>query len=142
MSMFSKAEAERIAAAVTEIEKQTAGEIVVAEQPVSDDYAEVRLWYALLVGFAAAALAHLLAPSLPVGAVLALQFGLGLSTWLLSRVPALLRRLLPRARAQRAVERAAQLAFLQYGVFRTRDRTGVLIFLSELEHRVVILGDE
>ncbi|MDB4986593.1 MAG: hypothetical protein JWN04_1771 [Myxococcaceae bacterium] len=142
MSMFSKAEAERIAAAVTEIEKRTAGEIVVAELPVSDDYAEVRLWYALLVGLATAALAHLLAPALSVGAVLALQFGLGLLMWLLSRVPTVLRRLLPRGRAQRAVERAAQLAFLQYGVFRTRDRTGVLIFLSELERRVVILGDE
>ena len=30
---------------------------------------------------------------------------------------------------------------LAHGVYATRDRTGVLIFLSALEHRVVILGD-
>ena len=142
MSMFSKAEADRIAAAVTEVETKTAGEIVVAERPRSDDYPEVRLLAALLVGLAAAAGAHLLWPELYVGAVLALQFGCGLLTWVLTGIGDVLRSLVPRARAEEAVARAAQLAFLEYGVFRTRDRTGVLIFLSALERRVVILGDE
>ena len=142
MSMFQKAEAERIAAVVTEIEKRTAGEIVVAERPRSDDYAEVRLLCALLVGLAAAGGAHLLWPSLYVGEVLAIQFGLGFLAWLLTSLAPVLRWVLPRGRAAQAVGHAAQLAFVEYGVFNTRDRTGVLIFLSELEHRVVVLGDE
>jgi putative membrane protein len=33
-------------------------------------------------------------------------------------------------------------AFLEEEIFRTRERTGILIFLSLFEHRVVILGDE
>jgi putative membrane protein len=142
MSLFTKAEAERIAATVTQVEKQTAGEIVVSELPSSDDYGEVRLFVAVLVGLGAAAGAHLLWPGLVVGAVLAVQFGLGLLAWLLTRLPSVLRLVVPRERAAAAVQRAAQLAFLEHGVFGTRDRTGVLIFLSELEHRVVILGDE
>jgi putative membrane protein len=35
----------------------------------------------------------------------------------------------------------AERAFLEEEVFRTRDRTGILVFLSLFEHRVVVLGD-
>jgi putative membrane protein len=54
----------------------------------------------------------------------------------------LLRLLLPPRRVERAITRAAELAFFEHAVFATRERTGVLIFLSALEHRVIILGDE
>jgi putative membrane protein len=142
MSMFSKAEAERVAAVVGEVEQRTAGEIVVAEVPTSDDYGEVRLFAAVVLGLLAAAGTHVGWPALPVGAVLAIQFGAGVVAWLISGLSPVLRAMLPRGRAEHAVARAAELAFLEHGLFATRDRTGVLIFLSELEHRVVILGDK
>ncbi len=41
---------------------------------------------------------------------------------------------------RRVAQRAAQ-AFLEEEVFDTRDRTGILIFLGLLEHKVVVLGD-
>jgi putative membrane protein len=56
--------------------------------------------------------------------------------------PPLLRRILPAWRTQAEVVRRAGQEFVQHGVFETRQRTGVLIMLSELEHRVVILGDK
>jgi putative membrane protein len=62
--------------------------------------------------------------------------------WFVAAQPALLRQLLPAVHAQRAVESRAQCAFLDHQVSRTRERTGVLIFVSELEHEVVMLGDE
>jgi putative membrane protein len=37
--------------------------------------------------------------------------------------------------------RRAAVAFLEQEVFRTRDRTGILLFLSLFEHRVVLLAD-
>ncbi len=40
----------------------------------------------------------------------------------------------------RVYKRAMQ-AFLEKEVFKTKNRTGVLIFISLLEHRVVVLGD-
>jgi putative membrane protein len=85
---------------------------------------------------------HLLYPGLPAVWLLWLQFGAAGAAWLLSGLPPVLRRLIPRRRAQVSVERSAELAFLEQGVFATRARTGVLILLSELEHRVAILGDE
>jgi putative membrane protein len=39
------------------------------------------------------------------------------------------------------VRNRAKQAFLDHGVTETRDRSGVLIFLSELEHQVQILAD-
>ena len=37
--------------------------------------------------------------------------------------------------------RRAEVAFLEQEVFKTRDRTGILLFLSLFEHRAVVLGD-
>jgi putative membrane protein len=37
--------------------------------------------------------------------------------------------------------RRAAVAFVEQEVFRTRDRTGILLFLSLFEHRVVLLAD-
>jgi putative membrane protein len=56
-------------------------------------------------------------------------------------VPALRRGLAgPDAIAERVHQRATR-AFLEEEVFRTRDRTGILIFVSMFEHRVVVLAD-
>jgi putative membrane protein len=142
MSLFTKAESDRIASLIAAAERRTAGEIVVAEVARSDAYPEVRLFATLLVALLAASLAHVIWPGLHVGAVLAVQFAAGLLTFFVSGAEPLLRGLVPRGRAELAVGRAAELAFLEHAVFATRDRTGVLIFLSRLEHRVVILGDE
>jgi putative membrane protein len=49
--------------------------------------------------------------------------------------------LIPKASSHEAVERRAFELFSARGLHGTRDRTGMLILVSELEHRVVILGD-
>jgi putative membrane protein len=40
----------------------------------------------------------------------------------------------------RVAQRAAQ-AFINEEVFATRDRTGILLFLSLFEHKVIVVGD-
>jgi putative membrane protein len=142
MSLFTKPEADRVAALISEVETRTAGEIVVAEEARSDDYAEIRVFWAFGLALAASGAGHLLQPHWEAGVLLALQLAIALAVWLLSALPGVLRLLVPRGRAAEAVQKAAQLAFVEHAVFRTRDRTGVLIFLSALEHRVVILGDQ
>jgi putative membrane protein len=142
VSIFSDSERQRIADAITAVEERTAGEIVVAEVPRSDSYTDVRLVVAIVLGLGTASAVHLVWPTLALGAVLGAQLIAGIAGYGLSGIQALLRRLVPRRLSERAVGREAELSFLEHGVFRTRDRTGVLIFLSDLEHRVVILGDE
>lgn len=46
-----------------------------------------------------------------------------------------------RRRLAEAVRERAVRAFYEKGLYRTRDETGVLIFMSLLEHKVWILGD-
>ncbi len=49
--------------------------------------------------------------------------------------------LIPNAIEQQRVDERAALAFLSEEVFRTRERTGILILVSLLAHRVAVLGD-
>jgi putative membrane protein len=142
MAILNASDKQRIEAAITEAETKTAAEIVVATVARSDGYLDVRLVTALLFGFGASAALHLLLPLVGPGELFAVQIGLGLLAFFVSGLPAVLRWLVPEARKRAAVGRAAQLSFLEHAVFATRERTGVLILLSELEHNVTILGDE
>jgi putative membrane protein len=98
--------------------------------------------YAGSCALAAAALAHLVWLELPVAWLLWLELGVAAALYPLLSWSWLLRRLVPAARAARAAEQRAELEMVEHGVLSTRDRTSVLILLCELEHRVVILGDQ
>jgi putative membrane protein len=131
----------KIEATIAEIEQRTAAELVVVTAEASSSYNDVKLTYALLCALGAGAAAHFARPLWSVATILWLQLAAALLTSALCSVPAILRRIVPRAIVQEQVEQRAALAFLEHGVFATRDRTGVLILISELEHRVAILGD-
>jgi putative membrane protein len=135
-------ETKRVEQTIADVELNTAAEIVVTTLKQSEPYIDVRLWTTLAVAALSAAVAHFVEPDWSASYVLLLQFGMTVATWFVSGVPNVLRRLIPQHRSQGAAERAAELAFLEHSVFATRGRTGVLIMLSELEHKVVILGDE
>jgi putative membrane protein len=123
------------------VEQRTAGEIVVVSVPRCDDYDDARLLYGAAAAIIAAAAVHWFWPALGVVWLLWLEAGvMALGWWLLGWAP-LLRRLLPKARMDEAAQRRAREEFLEHNVFATRDRSGVLLLLSELEHEVVLLGD-
>jgi len=141
MALFSAADRQRIEAKIREVEASSASEIVVVSVERSDSYAGLRLLHGVLFGALLASVAHHLFPGLDADAVLLLQLPLWGLGWLLVGVPGLLRRLIPVAMRERAVQERAARLFTERGVFDTRDHSGVLILLSELEHEVVILGD-
>ncbi|MGH7845111.1 MAG: TPM domain-containing protein [Candidatus Binatia bacterium] len=139
---FTDEERDRIEKAVTAAEQQTSGEIVPMIVASSARYAEVELMgviAGLLIGTAAALFWHdpwgrvelqLLWPL--VGAVVG---------YLLCRIPAIKRRLIPRTRVDEAVDARALAAFTANGLHHTRMHTGILILASLLEHRVEVLAD-
>lgn len=142
MAILNSQDRTRVEAAIAQLEQRSAAEVVVAEVARSDAYLDVRFALAALFALGASAAVHTLFPLVGAGEVLALElllFALGFG---LFGAPVLLRRCLPEKRVLAAVQREAGLSFLANGVFATRERTGVLILLSELEHRVVILGDQ
>jgi putative membrane protein len=149
--LFTDAERERIRRAVEEAERQTAGEIVPYVVARSGRY-EIAAWRGGALGALLAASAALLAAWLNDG------WGLGwlYSAWAIEFVTAAggvagaalawfvrpLRRFFagPRRLAER-VDLRARAAFLEEELFATRDRTGILLFVSLFEHRIEVLGD-
>ena len=69
--------------------------------------------------------------------ILAFIIGLGAGF-----VPAALRFFVPAHRLETRVQERALRAFYEKGLYKTRDNTGVLFFISLLEHRVWLLADE
>ncbi len=150
--LLTDADLDRVRAAVAEAERRTSGEIVPYVVRASGGY-DVAVWRGAALG-AALAGALLLA----VGA---LYDGWGLS-WLYSAwategamlgggtlaavavwlVDPLRRLLAGGALLDETVHRRAAQAFADEEVFATRDRTGILLFVSLLEHRIEVVGDK
>jgi putative membrane protein len=59
-----------------------------------------------------------------------------------SFIPFVKRNTIPRFLRDGAVHEAAQANFLTHGIHLTRERTGILIYISLLEHQVEILADQ
>jgi putative membrane protein len=141
MSLFSEADCRRIEEAVGALEKKSATELVVAIVPRSTDYWQARLVVAIAWSLAAAHAVLQFRPHIAPFVAILLEVPIGVATFVLFGRGALARLLIPRGAASASVERRALELFAARGLTRTRDRTGMLILVSELERRVVILGD-
>jgi putative membrane protein len=142
MAVFNEEEVARIEAAIAELESKSAGEVVVVSTRRCGRYLGERLAFAAIFGFTAALVLHAAMPALSAAWVLFAELAAASLAFLLAYVPLVLRTIVGRKEIERVVGEAALRAFAERGIFDTRDRTGVLVFLSELEHRVVILGDK
>lgn len=136
-----------VEAAVREAEEASGGEIVPYVVDASDAYPgaawTAAAWGAVAAPLAAAGLVEWLEPwgGWPLWMTLPAFAGAG-AGFLAGRWIEPLRRLVvPAPVAERRVGQRAAAAFLDEEVFLTRDRTGVLIFVSLFEHRVVVLAD-
>ncbi len=148
---FTKDDQERIRKAVAEAEGHTSGEIVPYIMPRSAHY-EVAVWRGGSMAAAVALLIALLLVRFYEGwglawlytawgpAFVAVVAGV-LGSLLAAYVPALKRFLAGNARLARTVHRRAMQAFVEEEVFATRDRTGILLFVSLFERRIEVLGD-
>lgn len=145
---FSQSDLDRIAEAVHVAESKTSGEIVPYFVNQSDDYSVAR-WRG---GAAVAAIAVLVCLALQMlskawigigilefSAIVVAAFFLGML--LIRTIPSFRRLMLGHALMDHRVSQRASAAFLSEEVFKTRDRTGILLFLSFFERRVVVLGD-
>lgn len=132
---------ERISRAIREVEKKTSAEIVCVLARSSHDYATLPLMWATVFG--------LLTPWVLIAATQmsveriflaqALVFGV---LMLVLSYPPLRVKLAPRAMRRAHTHRAAMEQFMVRGLSRTRDRRGVLIFVSLAEHYVRIVADD
>nr|PZN28563.1 MAG: hypothetical protein DIU78_02395 [Pseudomonadota bacterium] len=141
VSILAHADEQAIEAAIARVEERSATELVVAVVRRSDDYWQWRVLSAAGWGVAAAiAFTFLLPDASPLFAIL-LQIPVAALVYFVTGLGAVLRRFVPAAVLDDAAQARAMLLFSERGLHDTRERTGLLVFISELEHRVVVLGD-
>ncbi len=131
-----------VESAVTDVESRTDAEVIVVAAPRSGRYLDVAVLFGCGVAWLLL-LAVLFSPWAFRPAFIPLELPVvgAAAAWLANRSPALLRLLTRRARRQRQVREAADAAFHQELVHGTRNRTGLLIYVSALEDRVLVLTD-
>jgi putative membrane protein len=141
-TFFSEQDKAAIETAIAEVETKTAGEVAVMVVDQSDSYPEARLSAGLLfgAGLALAVTELFFAESLWAFLPLALVGG-ALMGLLSGFMPFVIRFMGSRQRQEARVRERALQAFYEKGLYKTRDNTGVLFFISLLEHRVWVLAD-
>lgn len=146
-SRLDAAQREAIRRAVADAEAVSGAELVPVLAERSDGYA-VAVWRGVAAGAAVGLAAGSLAlESLSWNAWVAWTPGLvalvgAFVGYTASGIPALGRWLAGAAELDARVDGAARHAFLALEVFRTRERTGLLLYVSLWERRVRILADE
>ncbi|MBM4298559.1 MAG: hypothetical protein FJ143_12545 [Deltaproteobacteria bacterium] len=141
-TFFTAAEQQRILSAVVAAEQKTSGEIVPMIVNSSGRYAEAEmsgLAVGLVIGTVAALFVHDPWTSAEMHMIWPLAGAL-LGYFLASLQP-IKRYLLSKARIAESVQMRSFAAFTANGLHHTREHTGILIFVSLLEHRVEVLAD-
>jgi putative membrane protein len=135
--------------AIGALESRAGVQVVTAIVPRSDDYPEIA-WRAFALGASVAALIALVGDvvrpdwmsmrGLLVQAVTILAVA-ALTGMLTYTLPAFARLFLGKQRARSEVRQLAESLFLTRELFATPERDAVLVFVSEFEHRVVVVPD-
>lgn len=153
MSFLSDAEKETLANKIRQAESRTRAEIVTVIAQTSDGYRYIPMLWAALLALSIPGLYYLWSGFHHAGWQLT-GSGLASVSWLypaqvltflglgmLFQLPAARLWMIPRSVKQRRAARHAREQFFLQNLHQTRDRTGVLIFVSVAEHYVEIIVD-
>jgi len=139
---FSAEERARIEGAVRAAELRTSGEIVPLVVDAAADYPRAEIQGGGLLALALAANLSWWFAGASLWICLAIFLvGYWPCRLLLRLSPPLLRLLIPPAEVDAEVAERAKSAFLDHGLHRTREGTGILILICLFEHRVQVLAD-
>jgi putative membrane protein len=134
---FDEAARARIAEAVKAAEARTSGQIVPVVVPRSRDYHLLARSFAMSFPLTLLILGlGVFVPSLHI--TLFNGFAYATILWVLGIVSFYTP---PPREAEAAVRQRAMVAFVEHGIYRTREENGVLLFASLHERKVVVLGD-
>ena len=132
----------RISAAIRASEARTSGEIIcVLAQNSSAQATALPVLIAAVLALAAPWILMALTP-LPLQSILSLQVLVFLVFLTVCCLPRVRTALVPRATRRALAHRAAMEQFVVRGIARTKQRTGILIFVSLAERYARIIADE
>ena len=145
---FSDTDKQEIKQAVASLEQESSGEIVIYFAKNSHSYAGTS-WklggilggLTLVVIIVMSYMWLLPAMYTPIVVSLVVLVMMAIGYFMGALFPKMRLSVVPGKVMEQAVITKARDVFLQEEVFKTIDRTGILIYISELEHEVVVLGD-
>jgi putative membrane protein len=133
---------DRIEKAVGEAEKATSAEIVVVIAPQSRSYLDREMVFGVAVGLIALAFLVFSPWNFhPALAFVDFLLGFGIGTLACNRIGPLKRLVVGRRRMEKNLHDGAAISYLDEGVGATRDRTGILLYVSLFERMIRILPD-
>jgi putative membrane protein len=142
MAFLTKKEKEHIEEAVRRVEINTRGELVTVIARRSDDYTLVPWIWSTLIAMMLPGLLELVDARAPLASAYISQVSLFVVLLFLLRWQPLKMWLVPKAMKHASARRLAREQFFIQKLHMTRERTGMLIFVSVAEHYVEILADE
>ena len=141
MAFLIRAQKLRIADAVRAAEAATRGEIVTVIARGSSDYLQIALLWAGFIALSAPGLILLFKPDIGVFHLYEIQLGTFVAAMGILHWSPLKMFFVPAALQRRYARRLAREQFFAQGLHLTRERTGVLLFVSAAEHYVEIIAD-
>lgn len=141
-NFFSQEDQEKITLAIRDVESRTSGEVAVMVVEQSDSYPEGRILAGVLLGgLGALIVTDLLCNDslwyfVPITVSLAVLVG-----WACTYLPVIKIMFIPRHSLEERVQGRAVRAFYEKELYRTKNGTGVLFFISLLERKVWVLAD-
>jgi len=138
---FTKEQHDAIAAAIRAAEKRTCGQIVCVLARASSDYAHIPILWASALALVTPWPLIVFTPW-SVQRIFLIQLAVFIVAGLIFTLTPLRLALVPRALQRARAHRAALEQFVVRRVAHTKNRTGVLIFVSLAEHYARIIPDE
>jgi putative membrane protein len=142
MKFLSPGDQRQIAEAIRKAEASTQGEIVTVIARQSDDYFFIPLLWATLLALAVPGLLEILQNPWALSHSYLIQFTTFLVLAILFRWQPLTMRTIPKTIKRQRAHRLAMEQFFQQNLHHTKDRAGLLLFVSVAERYVEIIADK
>ena len=141
MAFLTDADRQRIREAIRAAEHRTCGEFVTVVARASDSYLATPILFAATAALVLPAIAWLIGFRQHPAELYLAQIAILIVVLLLLLWPPLTRLVVPRRVQRHRAHRLAREMFHIRGLHRTREGTGVMLFVSVLEHHVEIIAD-
>ncbi len=141
MTLLTIDEQQQIAAAIAQVERNTDAELVTVLARRADNYAYFAIVVAAALALFTPGIIALLPFWLTAWEIQIAQWLVFILLALLMQWPPLLGRIIPGPVRRWRAANLARRQFLEQNLHHTRSHSGVLIFVSELEHYVEIIAD-
>ena len=141
MTFLTSSEKRKIADAIKDVEHTTSAELVAVIAGAADTYRYIQLLWPALTALLLPGILLVVAPELAAIEIYIAQAAVFAMLVIILQVTPVRLAVIPKGVKYQRAHRLARLQFIEQGLHRTRDRTGVLIFVSVAERYVEIIAD-